>query len=72
MQGIGGAQLPRVSWEFMSNLNIPLPSLEEQNAIVAEIEKERAAVDACKQLIAQFEAKIKAKIATIWGENTSE
>jgi len=72
MQGIGGAQLPRVSWEFMSNLNIPLPSLEEQNAIVAEIEKERVAVDACKQLITQFEAKIKAKIATIWGENTSE
>jgi len=36
--------------------------------IVEEIEKERAAVEACKQLVAQFETKIKTKIAKIWGE----
>lgn len=54
--------------EILKIVEIPLPPLEEQNAIVAEIEKERAAVEACKQLIAQFEAKIKAKIATVWGE----
>jgi type I restriction enzyme M protein len=52
----------------LSEFEIPLPPLEEQNAIVEEIEKERAAVDACKQLVAQFETKIKTKIAKIWGE----
>jgi restriction endonuclease S subunit len=69
---ITGMAQPKLNQQALNTIEIPLPSLEEQNAIVAEIEKERAAVDACKQLIAQFEAKIKAKIATIWGENTSE
>jgi len=69
---ITGMAQPKLNQQALNTIEIPLPSLEEQNAIVAELEKERAAVDACKQLITQFEAKIKAKIATIWGENTSE
>ena len=67
-----GGNQSNLNSEIIKELEIPLPPIEEQSAIVAELEKERAAVDACKQLITQFEAKIKAKIATIWGENTSE
>lgn len=46
---------------------IPVPPLETQRAIVAEIETEQALVDANKQLITRFEAKIKATINRIWG-----
>src|SRR5512137_14763 len=38
-----------------------------QNTLVEQIEKECAAVDACKTLVALFEAKIKTKIAEVWG-----
>ena len=38
-----------------------------QRAIVAEIEAEQALVDANKQLITRFEAKIKATIDRVWG-----
>ncbi|UUZ74189.1 restriction endonuclease subunit S [Polaromonas sp. P1(28)-8] len=38
LRGIGGAQLPRVSYEYLSALTIPLPPLEVQHQIVAEIE----------------------------------
>jgi type I restriction enzyme M protein len=47
---------------------LPLPDLETQRAIVAEIEAEQALVDANKQLIARFEAKIKTTINRVWGE----
>lgn len=44
-----------------------MPDLETQRAIVAEIEAEQALVEANKQLIARFEAKIKTVIDRVWG-----
>ena len=52
----------------MSEQIIPLPPLEEQNQIVAEIEKEEAMVENAKQLIEVFEKKIKDRIDEIWGK----
>jgi type I restriction enzyme M protein len=49
-------------------LDMPLPPLETQRAIVAEIEAEQALVNANKQLITRFEAKIKTAINRVWGE----
>jgi type I restriction enzyme M protein len=37
---------------------------------VAEIEAERALVEANRELIARMEAKIKVKLAELWGEET--
>lgn len=51
-----------------SKIKIPLPPLEVQEEIVAEIEAERALVESAKKLITLHEAKIKNKIATVWGE----
>lgn len=51
----------------IKTIKIPLPPLETQRAIVAEIEAEQALVDANRQLIARFEAKIKAAIDRVWG-----
>jgi type I restriction enzyme M protein len=58
-----------VSMGVLGGLTIPLPDLETQRAIVAEIEAEQALVDASKQLIARFEAKIKTAINRVWGES---
>ena len=52
----------------MEQREFPVPPIETQRQIVAQIEKEQALVNANKQLIEIFEQKIKGKIAKIWGE----
>ncbi len=54
---------------FIRKLEIPLPPLATQQAIVAEIEAEQALVAANRQLITRFEQKIQATLARIWGES---
>jgi type I restriction enzyme M protein len=53
---------------FFKSYPLALPDLETQRAIVAEIEAEQALVDASRQLIARFEAKIKTAINRVWSE----
>lgn len=48
-------------------LNLGLPPLAMQQAIVAEIEAEKALVAANRELIARFEKKIQAVFARVWG-----
>ena len=62
----GGGQ-PQFNGNALKQIKLPLPPLEMQNAIVAEIEAEQALIDANKQLIERFEAKIKAVINRVWG-----
>ena len=64
-----GASIRNLSQGILSNLKIPIPPIETQRAIVAEIEAEQALVDANRQLIARFEAKIKATIDRVWGSS---
>ena len=54
-----------------SRVQIPLPPLATQQAIVAEIEAEQALVAANRELIARFEKKIQATLARVWGEELS-
>lgn len=49
-------------------IEIPLPPLATQQAIVAEIEAEQALVAANRKLITRFEQKIHASLARIWGK----
>jgi type I restriction enzyme M protein len=69
MSHIKGAQLPRVGWSSFASIKIPLPPLEIQRAIVAEIEAEQALVNANRELIARMEKKIQATLARVWGED---
>ena len=55
--------------EISMQLQIPLPPLATQQAIVAEIEAEQALVAANRELIARFEKKIQATLARVWGED---
>ena len=68
MKGLGGAQLPRVSWNYLSNVKIPLPPLGIQKQIVAEIEAEQKVVEGNKKLIERMERRIEARIGEVWGE----
>ena len=54
---------------ILKTIRIPLPSLETQKQIVAEIEAEKALVAANRELITRFEQKIQATLARIWGED---
>ena len=52
----------------LAQFQIPLPPLEVQKEIVAEIEAEQTLVAANRELITRFERKIQATLARIWGE----
>ena len=63
-----GATYKEISKSKFSQLRIPLPPLETQQAIVAEIKAERALVDANRELITRFEKKIHDTINRVWAE----
>ena len=56
---------------ILSGVNVPLPPLAEQQAIVAEIEAEQNLVNANRELITRFEAKIQTTLSRIWGDESS-
>jgi restriction endonuclease S subunit len=51
LKGLGGAQLPRVSFDYLSNLQIPLPSLEIQRQLVDEIAAHQRIIDGARQVV---------------------
>ena len=63
------AQPPSMRKTVVEEHEIPIPHIETQQAIVAEIEAEQALVDANRKLIERFEKKIEAAIARVWGED---
>ena len=66
MQGIIGAQLPRVGYDFLHEILLPLPPIETQQQIVEKIESERTLVESAKKLIQIYEQKTKVTIARLW------
>lgn len=70
MTGTGGLQ--RVPPDFIKSTLIPLPDIDTQRQIVAQIENEQELVNANKQLIEIYEQKIKDRIAKVWGDNKKE
>ena len=63
-----GVTMKNLNQGILSAIQIPLPPLATQQAIVAEIEGEQALVAANRELIARFENKIQATLARVWGE----
>ncbi len=62
------ASIPKINREQLFSTKVPLPDLDAQRAIVAQIEEEQRLVNANKELIRIFEDKIKATINRVWGE----
>ena len=61
----GGGQ-PQFNGNAIKQIRFPLPSLETQQAIVAEIEAEQALVNANRELIERFEKKIREAVERVW------
>lgn len=68
LKGLKGSQLPRVTWDYFSTIKIPKPPLEIQKEIANAIDAELILINANNKLVTIFEAKIKAKIESIWGQ----
>lgn len=64
LKGVG---VPNLHLKEIKEVIIPLPTIEEQQAIVQAIEEEMQLVNANKRLIELFEQKIKDKISEVWG-----
>lgn len=62
-----GGNQSNLNAQLIRDVQIPLPDLETQRAIVAEIEAEQALVNANRELIRRMEAKIKTAIDRVWG-----
>ena len=65
-----GGTMNILSVRLLKALRIPVPPLETQQAIVAELKAEQALVNANRELIERFEKKIQAAIARVWGERS--
>lgn len=55
--------------EILKNVEIALPPLDEQYAIVAELEAERAAVEGARLLRSRMQARIQGVVERVWGRN---
>ncbi len=64
---LGDGSFRMASLGFIKELQIPLPTIEEQKEIVQAIEEEMQLVNGNKRLIEIFEQKIKDKISEVWG-----
>lgn len=60
--------ISNLNWSDLQEFTIPLPLIETQREIVAELEAEQKLIDANKKLIEIYQQKIKSKIAEVWGE----
>ena len=62
------AAVPSLDRKNAHRIPVPLPPFAIQRQIVAELEAERALVEANRKLVEMFEKKIQAKLAEIWGK----
>ena len=61
----GGGQ-PQFNGNVLKQIRLPIPPLETQRAIVAELDEERAAVDHAQRLATKMEQRINGAIARVW------
>jgi type I restriction enzyme M protein len=64
---LGEGKFRMANLTFVRQQKIPLPPLDVQREIVAELEAERKLVEANRELIARMEARIRAKLDEVWG-----
>ena len=68
-QGVkSGVTVQSFHSDFFRTYRVPMPPLETQQTIVAEIKAEQAVVNANRDLVERMEGKIAAAIGRVWGE----
>ena len=61
-----GGTMNILSMQALRRLRVPVPSVETQRAIVAEIEAEQALVSPNRELATKMEQRINSAIARVW------
>jgi restriction endonuclease S subunit len=69
-QRSGGGAQQNISQQIIRDLEPPLPPLEEQRRIVAELDAEAAQIETVRALIPRFEAKIQRVMDRVCGNGT--
>ena len=59
LETVSGQQLPRTSWEKISNIKIPVPPLEEQQKIVSQIKKYEIEIKKLEEIMNSSSSKKK-------------
>jgi len=59
--------IPKINREQLFSAEMPLPPLEEQRRIVAELDAEAAQMEAVRSLLPRFEAKTQRVLDRVWG-----
>ena len=67
IESMGKAMYPSINMDDLNNLEILVPSLEQQNLIVSQIDNELSAINSSEYLIKLFTDKIKQRLNEIWG-----
>ncbi len=67
ISGGTSGSMKNISKGAFLNIEIPLPPLEKQQAIVDEVETERVIVDNNKNLLNIYKRKVAEKLAEVWG-----
>ena len=68
VQNQTGVAQQNLSLGQLGDYLLPIPAIDIQNQIIAQIAMEKSHVDAAKKLIVTYEAKIQAVIAKLWSE----
>ncbi len=63
------ASIPKINRSQLFKAAIPVPPLEAQRFIVADIQAEQDLINATRELIQRFESKVKAAIGRVWGND---
>ncbi len=64
----GGIRQGNISGKQIESIKIPLPSIEQQQKIIDQIEEEKSIIDPLKKLIELYQEKINQKIEEVWGD----
>jgi restriction endonuclease S subunit len=65
---VTGSAQPKLNQANLNKIPVPLPGNDEVSSLIDALEAEQKLIDANKKLIETFQAKIKSKIAEVWGE----
>ena len=63
---------PSISLQDISNLQIPLPSIETQNQIANQLEKCITIISKYKQMLEKYDTLIKSRFIEMFGDNPTE
>lgn len=62
----------KIETDRLLEIEIPLPPLDEQRRLVAELDAEAAQMDSVRALLPRFEAKIQRVLDRVWGSSEPE